>query len=106
MQQLNKVELRGIVGNVQVQEYQGRKVARVSVATDYIYENRDREKIVETTWHSVTVWDNKSGCSLDGLKRGDKVYVQGRLRTLKYNDASGVDRQAWEILANEFQKVG
>lgn len=105
MEQLNKVELRGIVGNIRIQQVNDTRIARISVATDYIYENRSGEKVVETTWHCITAWENKSNISLDEVKRGDGVYIQGRLRNTRYTDAHGVERTITEIIANKLEKL-
>lgn len=105
MEQLNRVELRGIVGNISIQQVNNTRVARISVATDYIYENRKGEKVCETTWHSVNIWEEKSGVSLDEIQRGDGVYIQGRLRNTRYTDAHGVERVITEIVGNKLEKL-
>jgi single-strand DNA-binding protein len=106
MEQLNKVELRGIVGNIRIQQVNNTRVARMLVATDYIYENRQGEKVCETTWHSVNVWEEKSSVPLDKIQRGDGVlYIQGRLRNTRYTDAHGVERMLTEIVGNKLEKL-
>lgn len=105
MEQLNKIELRGIVGNIRIQQVNNTRVARISVATDYIYENRQGEKVCETTWHNVTIWEEKSSVALDEIQRGDGVYIQGRLRNTRYTDAHGVERTIVEIVGNKLEKL-
>jgi len=105
MEQLNKVELRGIVGNIRIQQVNNTRVARISVATDYFFENRKGEKVCETTWHSVNVWEEKSSVPLDKIQRGDGVYIQGRLRNTRYTDAHGVERMLTEIVGNKLEKL-
>lgn len=105
MEQLNKIELRGIVGNIRIQQVNSTRVARISVATDYIYENRQGEKVCETTWHCVTIWEEKSSVALDEIQRGNGVYIQGRLRNTRYTDAHGVERTIVEIVGNKLEKL-
>ena len=105
MEQLNRVELRGIVGNIRILQVNNKRVARISVATDYFNENRQGEKVCETTWHNVIIWEEKSSVALDEIQRGDGVYIQGRLRNTRYTDAHGVERTIVEIIGNKLEKL-
>jgi len=53
MEQINRIELRGIIGHVKVQKIQDLSMARLSVATNYAYKDRNGTPIIETTWHDV-----------------------------------------------------
>lgn len=94
---LNRVELRGVVGNARTMKVSESELTRFSVATDYFFKNKDGEAVVETTWHSVMAWDK----GLSELKRGDKVEVVGRIRNTRYTDSEGMERTSTEVIASE-----
>lgn len=56
MEQLNRIEIRGIIGRVNVKDIGNTKFANISVATDYVYKSQDSGVIIETTWHNVVAW--------------------------------------------------
>ncbi len=97
MEQLNKIEIRGIIGSVYVKDFTNAKVANISVATNYTYNAKDGSVIVETTWHSVVAWEGGEIHKLEHLKKGDTVYVSGRLRNRKYTTADGFERQGYQL---------
>jgi single-strand DNA-binding protein len=101
MEQLNRIELRGNVGNARVQEFNSRKVVRFSVATNYVYKDKDGMPVIETTWHSVSAWEGRDVVSPDLIKRGAKVHVIGRLRAQNYTDKDGQPKDSYEVLANK-----
>ena len=99
MEQLNRVELRGIVGSVRIQMISGANVARFTVATNFAYRDKDGNPTIETTWHNVTAWESKENRGLDKLEKGSKVYLVGRLRNQRFIGADGAERTFQEILA-------
>ena len=106
MEQLNRIELRGRVGSVRVQDVSGRKVAHVTVATDFAYKDRSGNAVIETTWHNVTAWEGNKGIpALDFISKGTPVYVCGRLRSQKYQGSDGVEKSFLEIIANTVEPV-
>lgn len=105
MEQLNKVELRGIVGTIRIQRVRGSKIARISIVTDYLYQNREGEQVCETTWHFVTIWQKDSLIALEEIKKGDGVYIQGRIRNTIFRDSNGEERAMPEIIANKIEKL-
>lgn len=107
MEQLNKVELKGIVGNVHTQEYEDVIHANFSVATDYAYKNEDGTPIVETTWHSVAASEKKDTPTFDlsRLRMGDKVHVIGRIQAQRYVTQDGMERTIYRILAQHISKI-
>lgn len=105
MEHLNKVELRGILGVIRVQNVGETRYATMSVATNYFYKDSDGYPVVETTWHIVTAWEGKGCDDLSSLQKGDPVHVIGRLRCRKYVDAAGIDRTKMDILANNLEKI-
>lgn len=105
MEQLNRIELRGSVGFVRQQTFNGRMVVRLSVATNYVYKDKNGEPVIETTWHNVTAWEGKGCQHLDKIEKGSRVYVLGRLRGQRYTDAEGIERYAFEVVAYQLSLV-
>lgn len=99
MEQLNRIELRGSVGFVRQQVVNGRMVAHLSVATNYVYKDRNGDPVIETTWHNVSAWEGKACPNLGKIEKGCKVYVQGRLRGQRYTDSEGIERYSFEVVA-------
>lgn len=100
MEQLNRIELRGIVGNIVVQRFSDNTMARLTVATSYAYKDKNGEAVIDTSWHNVVAWEGKNVKDLSDIVKGTKLYVQGRLRYQKYTGSDGVERISSEILAN------
>lgn len=105
MESLNKVELQGRIGRVNVTEIEGIKMARMAVATTYDYEYKNGSKLYETTWHNVVAWEGENCKDLDKLAKGDDVRVEGRIRNQRYVDADGNDRISTEIMARKVEKM-
>ena len=99
MEQLNKIEILGIVGNVRIQDVADTKVANFSVATNYAYKSKDGSIIIETTWEGDSIH------GLDKLKKGSSVHVCGRLRNRKYLAPDGSERTTCDILAGSLKIV-
>ena len=100
MEQINRIELRGMVGNVKIQSYTDAVVARLTVATNYAYKDKTGNAVIETAWHNVIAREGRNIQGLEELKRGDKVYLTGRLRYSKYTGSDGVERVACDVVAN------
>lgn len=105
MEQLNRIELRGKVGFSRVQQFNSRRVAHFTVATNYAYKDRDGVPVIETTWHSVSAWEGRDVVNPDQIRKGSKVYVVGRLRSQNYTDKEGQERAIYEVLANKVALV-
>ena len=105
MEQLNRIEIRGNVGAVRLQVVGNSRVARISVATNYVYKGRDGEPVIETTWHYVSAWEGKNIPDLTTIHKGDKVYVVGRLRSQRYTAADGTERTTYDVLASKLQII-
>lgn len=99
MEMMNKVQLKGFVGNVRKTNVGNTNAVRFSVATDYTYISRDGTPVVETTWHQCLAWSDTI-TDADKLKKADNVDLSGRIRMQKYMGADGSERQIYEILVN------
>ena len=105
MEHINKVEIRGRVGTVRINEYNGRKVANFSVITDYLYKSREGVPASESTWHNVVAWYGKDIANLDNITKGALVHLSGRIRANKYTSADGVEKSYYEIMTNRLQVI-
>lgn len=103
MEQLNKVEIRGIIGSVYVKQVGNAKVANFSVATESCYTSHDGSKVIEVTWHRVVAWEGNQIQDLSQIKKGSFVHVLGRLRMQRYIAADGCERSTYEILASKVE---
>lgn len=101
MEQLNKIELRGNIGFVRTQRFEGTQVSHFTVATNYVYKDRNGELVIETTWHNVTAWEGRAIADVSKIVRGAKVYVCGRIKSQHYTDADGQERYSYEIQASK-----
>ena len=99
MEQLNKVQLRGIIGSVKIFNVGDRKCAKITVATNLAYKGQDGCCVIETTWHNITAWEGKNIQCIDRLGKGTKVEISGRLKNQRYIGEDGMDRYTTEILA-------
>ena len=100
MEQLNRIELRGVVGSVRLQTFEDARMARISLATNYAYKDRDGTAVIDTSWHNVVAWEGCYIHDLDKITKGSRLQVQGRIRYQKYTGVDGVDRIATDILAS------
>lgn len=107
MEMLNKVELRGVVGNCRTQEYEDYIHAYFVVATNYAYKDKDGTPVVETTWHDVLASEKKDLPIFDlaHLKTGDKVHIFGRIQAQRYVDQDGREHTIHRIKAHHISKV-
>ncbi|MCQ2172957.1 MAG: single-stranded DNA-binding protein [Bacteroidales bacterium] len=100
MEQLNRIELRGTVGSVRLQTFNDTQVARLSIATNVAYRDREGSAVIETTWHNVNAWEGKEIRDLSKIEKGTKLYVEGRIRNTRSVGPDGIDRTYYEIQAN------
>ena len=105
MEQLNRIELKGHVGQITLTRVQDKTVANMSVATDFIYKDRNGEMVIETTWHRVIAWEGEKTLDITRIEKGDAVHVTGRLRSRNITTQSGETRAMYETLANEVSLI-
>ena len=103
MEQINKIELRGNVGNVKIQEYGGSESIRFSLATNYAYKGKDGQPVIETTWHSCIAFESGHVSGLDRIAKGTAVHLTGRIRCRRFVDINNAERNATEIVADSLE---
>ena len=108
MASMNKVILIGNVGNDPEVKYfdGGSVVARISLATNEVYTNRNNERVEQTEWFRVEFWNEQAKTIEKYLKKGSQLYVEGKLRTETYTDKEGKERFSLGVRAQTFQFIG
>ena len=102
---LNKVMLIGHLGDeVKIHRFEdGGCVGRFPLATNETYLNKQtNEKVSNTEWHNVVLRNKAAEICEKYLSKGDKVYIEGRIKTRKWQDDKGNDRYSTEINCTEF----
>lgn len=101
----NKVHLVGNLGfDPEVREIaKGRKVARISVATNDSYRNAAGEKVTDTQWHTVVAWGQTAEMVERLLRKGSPLILEGRLVHRSYEAKDGSKRYITEVVMNNFQ---
>ncbi len=102
---LNKVMLIGHLGDdIKMHYFEGGGcVGRFPLATNESYTNKSTgEKISQTEWHNLIVKNKAAEVCEKYIGKGDKIYIEGKLKTRKWQDQDGKDRYSTEIVVNEF----
>ncbi|MEE2757464.1 MAG: single-stranded DNA-binding protein [Myxococcota bacterium] len=102
MSSVNKVILVGNLGaDPEIRYTQGgQAVCNLRIATSENWNDRDGNRQERTEWHSVSVWGKQAEICGQYLAKGRKVYLEGRLQSREYTDREGVNRRAWDVVAN------
>jgi single-strand DNA-binding protein len=109
MASVNKVILIGNLGRDPEVRYtpNGAAICNVSIATTRNWKSKDSgERQEETEWHRVVFYDRLAEIAGEYLKKGRPVYVEGRLKTRKWQDKEGRDTYTTEIIADQMQLLG
>lgn len=104
MENINKIELAGVIGSARISNVGNRYVGRFSVATNYSYKAQDGSHVIETTWHNVSYWA-KPGHDLSEFTKGTKVHIVGRLKQNRYTASDGAERCSYEVLAHTLEQI-
>ena len=102
---LNKVMLIGHTGDdVKMHYFEGGgSLGRFPLATNEVYTNKTSvERVNNTEWHNIVVRNKAAEICEKYLKKGDKVYIEGRIKTRKWQDDKGMERYSTEINCTEF----
>ncbi|MEO8956579.1 MAG: single-stranded DNA-binding protein [Ktedonobacteraceae bacterium] len=104
---LNKIMLIGNLGRDPEMNYtpSGVAVTKFSLAVSRTYKTSGGEKRDETEWFNVVAWNKLAETCNSYLRKGNKVYIEGRLTQRKYTDKNGVERTAVDVVANEMEML-
>lgn len=104
----NKVQLIGHVGQepeIKITEG-GKKLARLTLATNEVYYNEKKEKITDTQWHTITAWGKTAEIIENFVNKGKEIALEGKLIHRMWEDKNGEKRYATEVVANEILLMG
>jgi single-strand DNA-binding protein len=106
---VNKVILVGNLGKDPDTRYMpsGSAVTNFSIATSESWKDKQTgEQKDRTEWHNISMFGRLAEIAAEYLRKGSQVYIEGKLRTRKWQDKSGNDRYTTEVVADEMQMLG
>jgi single-strand DNA-binding protein len=105
---INKVILIGNLGkDPEIQRLEsGVKKASFSLATTESYKNKEGQKVDHTEWHNIVLWRGLAEVAESYLKKGNTVYIEGKIRKRDYEDKDGVKRYITDIIADTMTMLG
>jgi single-strand DNA-binding protein len=108
MSGVNKVIILGRLGkDPELKTFEnGGKICNITIATSENYTDKAGNKVERTEWHNVVFNEKLADVANNYLTKGKEVYVEGKLRTRKYDDANGVTRYVTEILGLALNLIG
>ena len=108
MASVNKVILVGNLGRDPETRYMpdGGAITNISIATTSTWKDKSGEKQEATEWHRISFFGKLAEIAGEYLKKGSQVYVEGKLRTRKWQDKDGVDKYTTEVIADAMQMLG
>ncbi|MCK6619230.1 MAG: single-stranded DNA-binding protein [Calditrichaceae bacterium] len=104
---VNKVILVGRLGSDPEIRYtpSGAPVANFNIATDRAFKDKDGAWQNETTWHRIVLWNRQAEFAKEYLKKGNKVFVEGRIQHREWQDQNGQKRTTTEVVGFEVQML-
>lgn len=105
---VNKVILVGNLGkDPEVRHLEGGvSVAHFTLATNDYYKDKQGNRVERTEWHNISAWRGLADMADKFLKKGQQVYIEGKLRTRQYQDKDQQTRYITEIIADEISMLG
>jgi len=99
----NNVQLIGFLGkDPEIKNFEdGKKLAKVTLATSDRYKNAKGEWVTETQWHNLVAWGKQAETMERFLKKGSELTVRGRISNRNYEDKEGIKRYFTEIVISE-----
>lgn len=99
----NKVQLIGNLGmDPEIKTLDGgKKLAKMSLATNETYKNAKGEKVTETQWHNLIAWGKTAEICEKFLKKGGEIALEGKLINRNYTDKEGIKRYVTEVEVHE-----
>ena len=103
----NRVQLLGHLGqDVELRELsQGNKLARFSLATNEFRRTQNGQPEKIATWHNIVAWGQTAATMSEILRKGTKVFIEGKIVYRQYETKTGEKRSQTEIVANNFKKL-
>ena len=104
----NKVQLIGHVGNdPEVKTFDGgKKLAKLTIATNESYKNEKGEKVEETQWHNLVAWGKTADIIEKYVVKGKEIAIEGKLTHRSYEDKNGEKRYVTEVVIDEVLLLG
>jgi single-strand DNA-binding protein len=108
MSGVNKVILLGRIGkDPEVRVLEGnRKVARLSLATSETYKDKTGQKVENTEWHNIEFWGPQADVIDSYVKKGNMLYVEGKIRTRSYDGKDGQKKYVTDIVGQSLTLMG
>ena len=106
---INKAVIVGTLGKDPEIRYtaNGNAVVNISVATNESWKDRETGEAQERTeWHRIVLFGKLGEIASQYLKKGSQAYFEGKIRTSKWQDQTGVDRYTTEVIANQMEMLG
>ncbi len=105
---VNRVILIGNLGkDPEVRSLEGGvKVANFSLATTETYKGKNGEKVDQTEWHNIVLWRGLAEIAETYLKKGNSIFIEGKIRTRDWTDKDGNKRYTTEIVADNMVMLG
>jgi single-strand DNA-binding protein len=106
---INKVILVGNLGADPDTRYMpsGKAVTNIRLATSESWKDKQTGDMQERTeWHSIVMYDKLGEIAAEYLRKGSQVYIEGKIRTRKWQDKEGKDRYTTEVIADQMQMLG
>lgn len=105
---VNRIFLIGNLGRDPEMSYtpSGKAVTKFTLAVNRVQRNRESgESQKETDWFSIVAWDRLAETCNTYLRKGSKVFIEGRIQSRKYTDKNGVERTVWDVVASDMQML-
>ena len=106
MASINKVIIVGNLGRDPETRYSadgGTAMTTLNIATTRRYRNAEQQTVSETEWHRIVLFGRLAEIAKEYLRKGSQAYVEGRLRTRRYQGKDGIDRFATDIIGENLQ---
>jgi single-strand DNA-binding protein len=103
----NRVQLIGFLGQeIEVKEYaEGKKMARMSMATHEYRKTDTGKKEAITTWHNLLAWGKTAEVMSKIFSKGQRLYIEGKLSYREYTNSENIKKQATEIVVSDFKRL-
>lgn len=108
MEYINNIELQGRVGQIRVTDWEGDRLANISLKTERVWKNLDGTVQIETNWFQMTVCEGALDLPrdlFDNITQGDFIHVTGSLHFKYYTSIEHNDRMIPEVIVSTIEKV-